>query len=103
MAENYTSFSLNPYLINTLSYLVQNFLLRPLCLSNLNDMTLAVEDINWIKAGNVNADDSVDVNSDVDVNTEVDVDAYAVGLLCLSDLNDMTLAVPSGYDRILLY
>ena len=66
----------------------------------MNDVTLAVENINWIKAGNVNADDSVDVDTDVDVNTEVDVNADAVGLLCLSDLNDMTLAVVAARSRL---
>ena len=60
----------------------KTFLLRPLCLSNLNDATLAVEDTNSLKASNVNVDEEY-----------VDVDADAVGLLCLSDLNDMTLAV----------
>ena len=74
--------------------LSKTLILRPLCLSNLNDVTLAVEDTNSLKAGNVNVDEEyVDVNTDVDVNTEVDVNADAVGLLCLSDLNDMTLAV----------
>ena len=82
LAENNTSFSLNPYLINTLSILSKTFLLRPVCLSNLNDVTLAVEDTNSLKASNVNVDEEY-----------VDVDADAVNLLCLSDLNDMTLAV----------
>ena len=60
----------------------KTFLLRPLCLSNLNDVTLAVEDTNSLKASNVNVDEEY-----------VDVDADAVGLLSLSDLNDITLAV----------
>ena len=54
-------------------------------MSNLNDVTLAVEDTNSLKASNVNVDEEyVDFNTDVDVNTD------AVGLSCLSDLNDMT-------------
>ena len=54
-------------------------------MSNLNDVTLAVEDTNSLKASNVNVDEEyVDFNTDVDINTD------AVGLSCLSDLNDMT-------------
>ena len=63
----------------------------------MNDVTLSVENTKSIKAGNVNVDEEY-----VDVNTDVDVDADAVGLSCLSDWNDMTLAVEADTSRLCL-